>query len=158
MACNCTAIVTSPPPSVVCGSGSCIYTPDLLISQANSIPYCSLVAGTIDISTKVKTSVCTETVFYSIKAITDNVQDLTINSTQITFLPKPGSDNEVYAELEYKVTCGFYENRGKIIIIFKDNSLGVQCDENEIASKCTGDCEPAPPDLFTNLVDPDLFT
>lgn len=145
----CQCIITSPPPPTSC-SGSCIYAPNMLVTNVTA---CAGVS-TIDLS-PVVTMCGNDTVHYSITT-TQNVSNVSITETAITFTPV----NNNYEEgiIKYRIRCGHASESGTIIIVYKNECLAITCDSGEICDKCTGFCEPAPPDLFTEFTDPDLFT
>ena len=145
----CQCIITSPPP-VPCNNGNCIYAPNMLVTNVTA---CAGVS-TIDLSPIV--TVCgTNTIYYSISK-TSNVSNVSITEDSITFTP----ENNDYQEgiIKYRIKCGNQSKTGTIVIVYENNCLPITCDSGELCNKCTGLCEPLPPDLFTNSGDPDLFT
>lgn len=145
--CNC--LVTSPPPPTSC-SGSCIYAPNMLVTNVTA---CDGVS-TILLSDKVVTVCNTSEVSYTIVK-TENVSGVSITEDSILFTPV----NNDYAEgiIKYRIRCGFLSRTGTIIVVYENNCIN-NCDTNEVCNKCTGNCEPLPPDLFTSSSDPDLLT
>lgn len=147
----CECLITSPPPQPNC-LGNCLYVPDMLV-QDDELTACSG-ASTIDIS-PVISNCGNDTVYYSIYSHNENVTNVSINSEYITFTPV--NNNYEVGEIIYMVRCGMLSKTGTIIIVYKNNCTQL-CDSGEICDKCTGDCEPAPPDLTTESSDPDLLT
>jgi len=62
----------------------------------------------------------------------------TITATKITFTP--ADNNYASAEIIYKVSCGILSAIGKIVIVYKNNCVGVDCDSSERCNKCSGEC------------------
>lgn len=145
----CQCIITSPPP-VPCSNGNCIYAPNMLVTNVTA---CAGVS-TVDLSPVV--AVCgADTVHYTITH-TQNVASVSITEESIIFTPVDNNYEE--GIIKYRIRCGNLSKTGTIIIVYKNECLSITCDENEQCDKCTGNCIPLPPDLFTNSRDPDLLT
>ena len=150
--CQCLSTVISPPPAP-CDS-NCIYAPNILVHD--SVTACDLL-GEIDISPIIaKCGGLPDS--YSIVSSKNVTGTPTINSEQVTFIPF--NNNYESAEIVYKVSCGILSAIGKIIIVYKNNCVGVTCASNQICNKCTAVCETINIDLSgeveENISDPDL--
>lgn len=141
--CTCTPTVISPP-APACG-GNCIYTPNMLVTD--QVTACDPVTD-IDISPVIAACGSTPAVYSIISS--KNVSNPTITSTAVTFTPV--NNNYAPGEIVYKVACGRLSDFGKIIIVYTNNCVNVNCDEYETCDKCTGDCIPIPPEVSINNV------
>ena len=143
--CQCLSTVTSPPPAP-CDS-NCIYAPNILVS--NSVTACDVLAE-IDIS-PIIAKCGGSPVSYSIVSYKNVTGTPTIDSDKVTFVPF--NNNYESAEIVYKVSCGILSAIGKIIIVYKNNCVGVVCTTDKICNKCTGLCETISIDLSSGNQD-----
>jgi len=135
--CSCTPIVIGPPS--LCDN-NCIYAPNMLV---NTVTACASETA-INISPIV--TKCGDTpVKYSIISYKNVTGVPTINSEQIIFTP--ANNNYAAGEIVYRVSCGILSKTGKIIIVYLNKCLDVNCTQTQICNKCTGLCEPLPGDL-----------
>jgi hypothetical protein len=116
---------------------------------SNSVTACDL-SGEIDIS-PIVAKCGNDPVYYTIVSY-KNVSDPTINSEEITFTPV--NNDYQSGEIVYKVSCGMLSDIGKIIIVYKNNCVGVICDSGYTCEKCTGQCNVVNNDLSANKPDP----
>jgi len=130
----CSCLVTSPPPSTPCDS-NCIYAPNLLV--ADQVTACVAIATDINISPV--TAICSTPATYSIISSKNVTGTPTITSTKITFIP--ANNNYASGEITYKVSCGILSAIGKVIIVYKNNCVGISCPTNQVCNKCTGACQ-----------------
>ena len=131
--CQCLSTVISPPPAPC--DANCIYAPSILVS--NSVTACDELAE-IDISPII--AKCGGLpVSYSIVSYKNVTGTPTIDSDKITFVPF--NNNYESDEIVYKVSCGILSAIGKIIIVYKNECVGVTCASDRICNKCTGICE-----------------
>lgn len=146
--CTCTPTVLSPPASPC--NGYCIYAPDLLVDTATA---CEPV---VDVDMTATVTVCGDnTVTYTIiPGSLKNIASATISASTLSFIP----ENNDYAtgELKYKIQCGRLSKVGKLIVVYKNECVGVACDEYETCDKCTGDCIPIPPEVSINNDGPSI--
>ncbi len=140
--CTCTPTVLSPP-ARPCNS-NCIYAPNMLVDTATA---CEPVVD-IDISPIVVACGDITPVYSIILGSLKNVASATITPTTITFIPE--NNNYATGELMYKIQCGRLSEVGKIIIVYKNECVGINCGEYETCDKCTGDCIPIPPEVSIN--------
>ena len=147
--CQCLSTVISPPPAPC--DANCIYAPSILVS--NSVTACDVLAE-IDISPII--AKCGGLpVSYSIISYKNVTGTPTINPDKVTFVPY--NNNYESAEIVYKVSCGILSAIGKIIIVYKNNCVGVTCSTNQTCNKCTGICQTINIDLSSedNDVEPE---
>ena len=127
--CQCIATVVGPP-APKCNS-NCIYAPNMLVSD--SVTACDESAE-IDIS-PIVAKCGSSPKSYKILSSKNVTGTPTITATTITFVP--ANNNYATAEIVYKVSCGMLSDIGKIIIVYKNECVGVDCETSEGCNKCT---------------------
>jgi hypothetical protein len=119
----------------------------MLIRSVDAPTPCGNV-GTITLTDKVKTDLCTKktiTPLYEIIRVTPNIATHTINSSQITFtLSKTEAP---IAEIEYKVSCGMFSNIGLITVVPGSLCNNLTIPIGKVCDPCTGAFSDAPTDV-----------
>ena len=105
---------------------------------SDSVTACDELAE-IDIS-PIITRCGADTVHYAILSYKNIAAKPTITADTITFIPQ--NNDYATAEIVYKVSCGVLSAVGKIIIVYKNECVGITCEESEYCDKCTGICQP----------------
>lgn len=139
-ACNCKATVTSVPKCPDSELSECVDACNLLVSADNSVGPCGE-NGVIDISDKYTVPDGSTPVFQIVKH-SDNITNVVITSTQITFT-SDYSEGKDYrsATLEYKIITGILSDKGKVVIIFNPNGNELECVNGQEYNPCTGNCD-----------------
>ena len=128
-----------------CPSGNCLVLPHLLVGSEVSVGPCGEQGFIPFEDTGLKTELCgLATPQFKIISYAPIFEDVSINSSGITFTTTQATSNASAGVIQYAVTCGKYGEYATATIILKNLCAGKICDANEFCDKCTGNCEPIP--------------
>lgn len=138
--CSCSRIITNPPSTSTC-NGDCIFAPHMLLYGEDSVNMCGETKAVLWDEDCLDDCGCgTLTPAFRLESYSDNLKDVTVNSTGITFTSDWEEGDTMVADVTYIMTCGRLSSRGSLTIVFNNPCQNVVCPEGYICEHCEGEC------------------